>query len=122
LSAAGYRAPQRILIVEDQSDTAEPLKRLLVLDGHQVRIAATLAEARVFCHAESFDLILCDIGLPDGNGVDLAREFAAICPDTKFIALTGLDSPQDQEAIAAAGFHAHFVKPFDLDSLKACFP
>ena len=110
---------RRILIVEDHQDSAIALAKLLMHHGHEVRIAGTLAEAMKFCREADFDLILCDIGLPDGSGLDLARMVKAECPQTKLIALTGYGMPHELRDMQVAGFDAHLIKPITVETLGA---
>ena len=72
--------------------------------------ADRLADARRLCAEESFDVILCDIGLPDGNGAELAPLVRGASPATRLIALSGYGQPEDRQRSAAAGFDAH-LKP-----------
>ena len=62
------------LLVEDHSSTAEVLKRLLLRAGHQVQTADSLAEARRWLAKGDFDLLISDLGLPDGSGLELVRD------------------------------------------------
>ena len=64
----------RILLVEDHEDTFVAMSRLLQKFGHDVRGARSMAEARNVADEGAFDLLLCDIGLPDGSGLELIRE------------------------------------------------
>jgi CheY-like chemotaxis protein len=108
--------PKTILLVEDHADSASSLSRCLVRVGHTVQIAVSLAEARHFAAAQRFDLALCDLGLPDGDGCDLMRELAAAY-GLRGIALTGFGMPDDIDRAAQAGFAAHVLKPVALDKL-----
>src|SRR5512136_2622435 len=77
----------RILIVEDHADTALVYSRLLSAEGHEVKVANTLAGARALLEAEAFDLMLADIALPDGNACELLESGQA--GQTKSIAISG---------------------------------
>jgi CheY-like chemotaxis protein len=111
----------RVLIVEDMSDAAESLAVVLRLWGYEVEIAydgfAALAAVKSFApHA-----ILADIGLPGMTGFDLAKSLKAD-PATSpilLIATTGYADAAAQKISKAAGFAEHFVKPLDLDALRA---
>jgi two-component system CheB/CheR fusion protein len=109
----------RILLVEDHRDTAEVVGKLLQLEGHCVDVAPTLSDALRRCRATEYDVALCDIGLPDGSGLELARTLKDECPGTRFIALTAHGMPAEVEASAAAGFDAHLLKPITAESLFA---
>src|SRR5690606_4398635 len=66
--------PLRILLVEDHSDTARLMGRLLRGEGHEVETAPTVAEALDLAERHEFDLLVSDLGLPDGTGIDLMRQ------------------------------------------------
>ncbi|MDP9173608.1 MAG: response regulator [Planctomycetota bacterium] len=105
-----------ILLVEDHVDSAQCLARSLVRLGHRVEVAGSISEARHLAGAQRFDLALCDLGLPDGDGCDLMRELADIYGLTG-IALTGFGMPDDIDRVARAGFAAHVLKPVSLEKL-----
>ena len=100
-----------ILLVEDHHDSAEALRRLLVLEGHDVVVAENVHDAERACHNSHFTNLLCDLGLPDGSGLDLVRTVKRLCPGIRTVALTGYGMPADIEAAARAGFDAHLLKP-----------
>jgi PAS domain S-box-containing protein len=108
----------RILLVEDHEDTARVLSRLLQRLGHTVRIAGTLAEG-VAAAQEPFDLLISDIGLPDGTGYDLIRRLRQ---DGKAnfpaVALTGFGMEDDIAMSREAGFTDHLTKPVNFQRLQ----
>jgi CheY-like chemotaxis protein len=110
-------ATRSVLLVEDHADTAEVLDRLFECDGHRFTLARTLDEARRILEDRSFDVVFCDLGLPDGSGLVLPAEFKAAHANTKFVALTGHVMPPDMLNIEAAGFDAHVLKPCEFDQL-----
>jgi PAS domain S-box-containing protein len=107
----------RILLVEDDQATSQVLSRLLRRHGSDVTTAATLAEARAAGESASFDLLVSDLGLPDGTGLDLMRWLKARCR-TPGIALSGYGSEEDMRESRAAGFAAHLIKPVDFATLE----
>ena len=107
----------RILLVEDHSDSLEALSRVLRIDGHEVTGAATHADAIRLCQAQHFDLVICDIGLPDGDGWDIA-EVAREC-GSKAIALSGYGMPEDVAHARRSGFAAHLLKPITFERLRS---
>lgn len=109
----------RVLIVEDHDDTRLSLERLLAKWGHTVASAETLAEARARVGAEQFDLLLTDLGLPDGHGLDLMREIRAQGGTIPGIALSGFGTEMDAKLSLEAGFAAHFTKPVGARNLKS---
>jgi CheY-like chemotaxis protein/anti-sigma regulatory factor (Ser/Thr protein kinase) len=107
-----------ILLVEDHVDTALALARLLKMRGHQVRTAASTKEAEAECATHPFDLLLCDIGLPDGTGYDLIKRVRAQS-EIAAIAVTGFGMQSDVDHALAAGFDAHVTKPINLSRLES---
>ncbi len=110
----------RVLLVEDNDDSAEMLTRWLERLGHEVYAARTGLSALTVIKQTSLDIVLCDIGLPDIDGVELARRVRAemTAPPT-MVALTGWGTEQDRRRTADAGFAEHLVKPVALDDLRA---
>ena len=107
----------RVLLVEDHADTAEQLTRLLKRAGHQVSCAATVKEALERGIEGGFDILISDLGLPDGSGYDLARTLVR-SRHIPAIALSGFGMKQDVENSIAAGFSRHFTKPVDWHELQ----
>jgi PAS domain S-box-containing protein len=106
---------KRVLLVEDHADTRAALKVLLELKGYEVSLAEDAASA-LRAAAAPLDVIVCDIGLPDGSGLDVVRKIAAEKP-IKAIALSGYGTPRDVELSSQAGFAAHLVKPVGAEEL-----
>jgi CheY-like chemotaxis protein len=107
----------RLLVVEDHTDTARVMSHLLKKLGYEIQIAPDVKTALELAAATHFDLVISDLGLPDGSGLDLMKELRAR-HDLKGIAVTGYGMPQDIEESRAAGFVAHLLKPFDLPKLE----
>jgi len=107
----------KILLVEDHEATANVLAKLLRNLGHEVKTALTLSSALAAANAERFDLLLSDIGLPDGTGLDLMRRLGPAYAG-RGIALTGYGMEEDVRSTTNAGFVAHVTKPVDFDRLK----
>lgn len=109
---------RRILIVEDDEDTAAVLAEFLQLKGHQVRAVHDGAAALETARAHAIDIVLLDIGLPRMNGYEVARELRREHGDAiLLIALTGYQ--EDTERLREAGFDEHLLKPFDVEVLSA---
>ncbi|MEZ0274058.1 MAG: ATP-binding protein, partial [Roseimicrobium sp.] len=106
----------RILLVEDHEPTRVALAQLLKRRKHQVTTAGTVAEALAAAESDTFDLVMSDIGLPDGNGNDLMRELRSRYK-LRGIALTGYGMSEDIARTHAAGFMAHLTKPISVQSL-----
>ena len=113
----GGAAGLRVLVVEDHADTRQATRRLLSLLGCTVSTAATAAEARQALAGGRFDLLLCDLQLPDGDGRDLlrqARDAAAAGgggPPVRGIAISGETGPAAVAQTREAGFCDHLTKP-----------
>jgi PAS domain S-box-containing protein len=115
-SVASTRALS-ILLVEDHPDTAHVMSRLLRRLGHTVQTSGTVAEAAELARNSPYDLLLSDIGLPDGTGIDLIRQVRAHRALTA-IALTGYGMEDDIARCLEAGFTAHLTKPIDFQHLE----
>ncbi|MDB5319814.1 MAG: multi-sensor hybrid histidine kinase [Phycisphaerales bacterium] len=110
--------PLKILLVEDHADTAEVVSILVTRWGHAIDVASTLGHARrLTAECGTYDLLLCDIGLPDGSGAELMRELSSRC-GTRGIALTGYGMPAEIDAARGAGFADHLLKPVPAQALK----
>jgi signal transduction histidine kinase len=117
LPAAGPEQTQRrILLVEDHKPTSITLVHLLSRRNYAVVAAGCLAEAREIASRESFDLLISDIGLPDGNGYDLMTELHGR-HGLVGIALTGYGMDEDVNRSQAAGFITHLTKPVTVQAL-----
>jgi len=108
----------RILLVEDHPDTGELMERLLILAGYQVERAMTVSTAISHVSGKSFDLIISDLGLPDGSGLDLMRQVRAMQQDVPGICLSGYGMDSDIRASQEAGFAEHLTKPVDFTRLE----
>ncbi len=106
----------RLLVVEDHQPTLEVLAWLLRKRGHGVKTASTVEAARQFAASQEFDLVISDIGLPDGNGVDLMTELTREY-GLRGIALSGYGMDEDLARTKKAGFIAQLVKPIDFERL-----
>ena len=105
-----------ILLVEDHDDTRRVMSRYLETIGCSVISAATMSRALEIAGAERLDLVIADIGLPDGSGTDLMRDLAARY-GLKGVALSGYGMQEDIRRSEEAGFFAHLTKPVDLRRL-----
>ena len=100
----------RLLLVEDHVDTASAISLLLRSSGYDVEVAGSVASALEAVEAESFDLVICDIGLPDGSGLDFMRQVQRR-RSIEGIAVSGYGTDEDVSRSKAAGFAAHLIKP-----------
>src|SRR4030095_8610231 len=111
------RQPMRILLVEDHEDTNRSLTNLLRRRGYQVQSALTFQSALELRAKGEFDVLISDLGLPDGSGIDLIQKLASKPP--LGIALTGFGMEQDIRKSREVGFQHHLVKPIDLNKLDS---
>ena len=107
----------RLLLVEDHQDTARVLRRILEKAGYAVTHAGTVAAALEFARAGQFDLVISDLGLPDGTGLELMRGLHEPY-GLDGIALSGFGTEDDLAASSAAGFAEHLTKPVDWPQLR----
>ncbi len=112
--------PRRILVVDDNQDSAESLAMLLRLFGNDVRTAHDGHLALAVAEAYRPDVVLLDIGLPGMNGYDMARAIRKMpaLDQAVLVALTGYGAEEDRRRSREAGFDAHLVKPVDLGTLQ----
>jgi CheY-like chemotaxis protein len=113
-------SPRRILLVDDNRDSAESLALVLRVTGHEVRTAYDGAAALDMARANPPDVVLLDIGLPGMSGLDVARRLRHDIglKDALLVALTGYGREEDRRRSQEAGCNAHLVKPVELDALQ----
>lgn len=115
-----YPGGLRILAVEDHPTVRRALGDLLKLLGHEPIFATGVQAALGVAREDHFELLLCDICLPDGDGWELLRHLkAADCCPPRAVAMSCLTSPADFARSEAAGFCAHLGKPFTVEQLEA---
>jgi CheY-like chemotaxis protein len=112
--------PLRVLVVDDNEDSALSLAMLLEMHGYAVTTAFRGSEALQKAAEESPDVALLDIGLPDMSGYELARRIRSSprAVSLTLVALTGWGQDEDRRAAEGAGFDHHFTKPVDPDALE----
>jgi PAS domain S-box-containing protein len=126
---AGDRAPAggepatglaalNILLVDDHEDTARAMGRLLQRLGYRITTAHTCTDAVAAFGRDSFDLVISDIGLPDGSGLELMRELRRR-REIRGIALSGFGMEEDVRKSKEAGFYEHLTKPINFQKLQA---
>jgi PAS domain S-box-containing protein len=109
--------PLHILLVEDHGDTAQMMQLLLTIAGHDVQVAGDVATALEEASRNPFDVLVSDLGLPDGSGADLIRELRRRGYTMPAIALSGYGREEDVQRSRDAGFVEHLVKPASPDRL-----
>ena len=107
----------QVLLVEDHTDSRAVLGLLLNRCGCQTVTAKNFTEARARLDEMPFDVLIADLGLPDGDGLELARHAKRIRP-LRTIALTARDSEEERAQGMQAGFDFYLTKPVDLHELR----
>ncbi len=110
------RLSMRLLLVEDHEDTSLSLSRLLRKRGYQVRTAASVASALEEAGSYDFDVLISDMGLPDGSGIDLMEQLS-IGRNIRGIALSGYGMEEDVQRSRSVGYCEHLTKPVDISRL-----
>ena len=105
-----------MLVVDDHQDTAATLARLLTRRGYEVRRAASVSSALEAARTFSFDVLVTDIGLPDGTGIQLLQSLRQTPRNQTLrgLALSGFGMEEDVERSKRAGFSDHLTKPVDF--------
>ena len=116
-AATALPRPLKILLVEDNTDTRDYLAGTLASRGHDVRTAGRLASALREAGEHEFELLISDIELPDGSGLELMWKLRDRGP-IKGIALSGFGSSDDIDQSLSAGFAEHLTKPVDFRRLE----
>ncbi|KXV19289.1 transcriptional regulator [Acetobacter malorum] len=109
----------KILIIEDEPALGSAVRDRVRQAGHVVDWFKTLTDARAALIASSYDFLLLDLGLPDGNGRDLLREIRRDCSSLAILITTAQDQVSDRIAGLSEGADDYIVKPYDLDELVA---
>lgn len=119
-SSSGSYSVRRILVIEDNQDSAESLQMLLQVLGHTVWVALSGTEGVALARQHKPDLVLCDLGLPGMNGYEVAETLRAdpMFRSTYLVALTGYGLEEDKHRAKESGFDYHITKPTDLDVLE----
>lgn len=117
-SEAPSEATIAILFVEDHQDTARVMQRILENAGYSVAHAESVSRARALAEGRTFDLVISDVGLHDGSGLELML-FLQSTYGLSGIALSGFGTDEDLNASSAAGFAEHLTKPIDWPVLRA---
>jgi CheY-like chemotaxis protein len=110
---------RRVLVVEDNPECAETLRRLLALCGYEVVVTHSGQQGLEGARRLQPHVVLCDIGLPDSDGYSVGSMLrqSGQAPRARLIAITGHGEPEDRRRALAAGFDQHLVKPVDTKAL-----
>ncbi|SAK75420.1 chemotaxis protein [Caballeronia glebae] len=109
----------RVLLVEDNEQTSSAMAEVLDMLGHEVTVAVTVGQALARAKGGPFDLLVSDIGLPDGSGLDIARAWQDLQPGKPSVAITGYGMDDDIRRCREAGFRDHLTKPVNFSRLEA---
>lgn len=109
----------RILLVEDTTGLGEAVREQIASDGHAVDWVQRLSHAETAVRTTAYDLVLLDLMLPDGQGLDFLKQRRQAGDTTPVIILTARDQISDRIAGLNAGADDYLVKPFDLSELSA---
>jgi CheY-like chemotaxis protein len=112
------RQSLKILLVDDHHDTCAALEKLLARRGHLVAVTHDVRSAMQAAGRHKFDLLISDIALPDGTGMDLMMQLRPIA-NVPGIAISGFGNNGDIERSLQAGFSEHLIKPIKFDNLEA---
>lgn len=114
--SSGQNPTCRILVVEDHRDTAFLLAHFLRMRGHDVTIESSYMGAIHAARTRTIDMLVIDIGLPDGDGCDLLCELRKDI-EIRAVAVTGYGEHPHRQRCKDAGFDAFFLKPLSLEEL-----
>jgi len=109
----------RLLIVEDDTQIAQGLARVLESSGHAVDVTGRVATARAAIRSAHYELVILDLGLPDGDGTTLLRDLRAAGDHTPVLALTARDEVSERVHLLNLGADDYLSKPFALAELEA---
>jgi two-component system response regulator PilR (NtrC family) len=109
---------QRILVVDDESSMREMLGIMLRKEGFDVLLTESRAQAAAVLAKGAVEMVITDVKLPDGDGIEILRHVKAAAPETVVIVMTAFGSTQTAVAALKLGAHDYLVKPFDVEELK----
>jgi CheY-like chemotaxis protein len=106
-----------ILLVEDHLEAALLFSKLLTRAGHSVALVGSCADAIIRARHARFDVLMCDLGLPDGDGCALLKALRQLYPIAA-LAMTGYAHPRDRDRASEAGFYYFLAKPVDFRTVE----
>lgn len=110
---------KKILLIEDEAIIQSLCRRLLAKTGWELILAGTLGEAREKMKGPAVDLLITDLKLPDGDGVEIIRELRERFPKTKAMVITGSPSPESRlEKLTELGVTDIIFKPFEVEEFE----
>ena len=111
--------PARVLVIDNEPDLLPAYERLLRRHGYEVIVATTRSAGLRALTLGRLQLVICDLGLPDGDGLDVVRAAAAVADPTPVMVVTGRASAEIRRAALAAGAVSFVAKPFTAATLLA---
>lgn len=108
---------RKVLVVEDKTETFESICEVLDKNGYEYHCACSIKAARDMLKRDSFDIILCDIVMPDGSGLDLLETLQEYIITTPFVALTGSNNVELLKDALTNGASDYLTRPFNLQNL-----
>ena len=109
----------RILVIEDQSSLSEAISSFLKMKGHATDVAGTIREAELSLLGAEFSIVLLDLMLPDGSGMDLLKQIRRKKLEVGVLIMTAKDQISDRIHGLESGADDYLIKPFDLDEMYA---
>jgi CheY-like chemotaxis protein len=118
---AHHWSDMRVVVIEDHVDTADLMREILLEAGHDVHVAHSGHEGIAAACEATAEVVLCDVGLPDIDGYEVARRLRADArtATARLVALTGYDGDDEERKAHDAGFDRHVVKPIDPFQLES---
>src|SRR5262245_5133942 len=107
-----------ILIVDDERSMRDFLRIALARAGHQVEVAGGPPEAKTAFTARDFDLVIPDLMMPTGSGLDVLRDVKAHRPETQVVVITAFATPETAIAAMKQGAYDYLTKPFKIDEVQ----
>ncbi len=107
-----------VLVVDDEEPICRLLQKELASAYCHIKTAFTLKQAETYCSQEAFDIVILDVRLPDGNGIDLLPSFLKMLPDAKIIMITGYANVDEAVKAMRMGAYDFITKPFSLENME----
>ena len=112
-------SPVRVLLVDDEAELVDLVRRALLTEGHRVDVAATAAQADAALLENAYDVVVLDLGLPDGSGLEVCRRARAANISTPVLMLTAQTAVENRVESLDTGADDFLGKPFAVAELKA---
>src|ERR671937_1145382 len=113
------RERPRVLVVDDEESVVVTIKAILQLDGYEVSTTTSGETAKQLVHDTEFDLVLTDLRLEDGDGLDVLKAVREHTPETVTIMLTGYASLESAIQALRAGAYDYLIKPSEVEELRS---